>query len=47
MKNFVDNLIVTFDEIEDTAKRASVKSSNGINYWLINHDFHVAADHYC
>ena len=35
MKSFVDNLVVTRDEIEDTQKSVVINHSGVINYWLI------------
>ena len=35
MKNLVDDLVVTCDEIEDTPESAVINPSNGTNYWLI------------
>ena len=35
MKSFVNDLIVTCHEIENTPKSAVYSPSNGINYWFI------------
>ena len=35
MKILVDDLVVTFDEMEDIPESASINPSNGITYWLV------------
>ena len=39
----VDDLVVTFDEIENTPESAPINSGNGINYCLIDYVFLATA----
>lgn len=39
LESLIDDLVVTFDEIENTLQSAPVKPGNGINYCLIDDVF--------
>ena len=34
-KNFVDDVVVTWDEFEETSESAAINPSNRTDYWLV------------